>query len=48
MKEKKYVDIKYMNQSSESEDSFKKKACQIIYKSSKQVLQDYEYNTKKS
>ena len=35
-----------MNQSSESEDSFKKKAHQITHETSKQVLQDYRYNIK--
>ena len=48
LKEKKHVNIKHMNQSSESEDSFKKKACQITHKTSEQVLQNYEHDIKKS
>ena len=47
-KKKKYIDIKCTNQSSESEDSFKKRACQITHKINKQVLQDCECDTKKS
>ena len=37
-----------MNQSSESEDSFKKKAHQITHETSEQVLQDHQHDTKKS
>ena len=37
-----------MNQSSESEDSFKKRAHQTTHETSKQVLWDHKYDIKKS